>query len=482
MNERRAAAERTFYFDDQRRFAAVSGDHNPVHLDAAVARRTQAGAPVVHGVHLLLWAMDTLAAAVGRPPPVRKLRVRFSKFVYVGETVDVQLTDQTSRLAKLRMTVNGTPVAQIVIEFGEPSNLRDSTEGTLQLLTQPQTPREIAFEAIANYSGRLPFATPPAQVAALFPAAAAWVGARRLAALIASTNLVGMVCPGLHSLFGALSVEMRADSNPEDVLRFRVTSTDPRFRLVCIAITGGDLVGTIDSFARLPPAPQATMTALVGAVSPTEFVGSTVLVVGGSRGIGELTAKLVATGGARTIITYQAGKADAEKVACEIAAFGGVCELMAYDARLPAQPQLANLANTPTHLYYFATPVISRRQSEMYTRPRLDEFLLLYVDGFRQLVQSLHGQRPNLSVFYPSSVFVDERPRGMTEYAMAKAAGEVLCNDMNDTLAPLRISVRRLPRVATDQTATLTASDTCPALEAMLPCVCEVQSWPKADA
>ena len=49
--------KRTFTADDQTRFAQVSGDYNPMHMDALQARRTQAGAPVVHGIHLLLWAL-----------------------------------------------------------------------------------------------------------------------------------------------------------------------------------------------------------------------------------------------------------------------------------------------------------------------------------------------------------------------------------------------------------------------------------------
>ena len=54
---------RTFTEADQMRFADVSGDRNPMHLDALKARRTQAGVPVVHGVHLLLWALDAAARA-----------------------------------------------------------------------------------------------------------------------------------------------------------------------------------------------------------------------------------------------------------------------------------------------------------------------------------------------------------------------------------------------------------------------------------
>ena len=33
-------------------------------------------------------------------------------------------------------------------------------------------------------------------------------------------------------------------------------------------------------------------------------------------------------------------------------------------------------------------------------------------------------------MFYPSTVFVQDRPQEMTEYAMSKAAGEILCADI----------------------------------------------------
>jgi acyl dehydratase len=80
---------------DIERFAALSHDPSPIHLDAAFARRTHLGAPVVHG--MLLWA---LAAAALRP----HLRARwphgwlplaqtlaFRTPVYVGDAVSAQV-------------------------------------------------------------------------------------------------------------------------------------------------------------------------------------------------------------------------------------------------------------------------------------------------------------------------------------------------------------------------------------------------------
>jgi len=116
-----------------------------------------------------------------------------------------------------------------------------------------------------------------------------------------------------------------------------------------------------------------------------------------------------------------------------------------------------------------------RRQAESYSPQRLREFLDFYVDGFWDLIRFLHGRNRELSVFYPSTVYVAERPRGMTEYAMAKSAGELLCGTLNETLAPLRIHVSRLPRMATDQTASNLPAETQSALDTLLPLVRAVQ-------
>ena len=67
----------------------------------------------------------------------------------------------------------------------------------------------------------------------------------------------------------------------------------------------------------------------------------------------------------------------------------------------------------------------------------------------------------------------------MTEYAMAKAAGEALCSDMNLSFAPMHVTQSRLPRLLTDQTASVADVETADPVEILLPIIREVQSWPK---
>src|SRR6516165_4368518 len=110
-------AERTFTETDQARFAAVSGDRNPVHVDAVFARRTQAGAPVVHGVHLLLWGLDALARAEPALPPARRLKAHFKHFAAVDEMVAATAT-RTEASVRLDFIAGGKTVAQLVVDFG----------------------------------------------------------------------------------------------------------------------------------------------------------------------------------------------------------------------------------------------------------------------------------------------------------------------------------------------------------------------------
>jgi hypothetical protein len=473
-------AQRRFYLSDQERFADASGDRNPMHVDALKARRTQAGAPAVHGIHLLLWALDSLATAQPDLPPLRCIRVQFNKFVYLDESVEVVLSQQGPSRARLNISVDDVPRSKVTLDFGDPvEDCPRLSTASLDLGALQTEPLNLNFESVAGRSGHFRFPMTPEVAAKLFPYAAQWLGAKRIAALAASTYLVGMVCPGLHSIYSELLVCTCAESEKGAELAFQVTETDSSFQAVEQEIAGGGFTGTVRSFVRTPPVEQASMQSLANLVGPEEFSGCVALIVGGSRGLGELTAKVIATGGGRVIITWNTGKSDAERVAQEIRSAGGKCETLAYDSRKPSMDQLALLTKTPTHAYYFATPSIFRAGAEIFVQRRLKEFLDIYVDGFWELSKSLRVHQPRVSLFYPSSVSVSERPRGMTEYTMAKAAGEVLCADMNESLQPTHVTVRRLPRLPTDQTSTVTVVAAADPLETMLPIIREVQSWPR---
>ncbi|HUN45567.1 MAG TPA: MaoC/PaaZ C-terminal domain-containing protein [Stellaceae bacterium] len=468
-------ASHTFRAEDQERFARLSGDRNPLHMDPIAARRTQAGAPVVHGMHLLLWSLEALARRNDRAtPPPQALEARFLKPVYAGDTPSVRLSRPDAAGWSLHIEIAGVTLATVRLTFAE----RSSAPAPLDIDREPpehlRMPRELRLEEMAGRAGGIPFAASAAAVAEPFPAAAAWIGAGRLRGLAALSYLVGMECPGLHSLFSSLTVDLAPMDRQEMI--YAVTEIDDRFRLVRLRIAGAGLAGIVEAFARRPPVRQLSIEAAATHVSRGEFAGQHPLIIGGSRGLGELTAKMIAAGGGHPVITYARGAADAEAVRQEIAGFGGGCAIMPYDATQPAAAQLERLPTHPTELYYFATSQIFRRKLTLFDADLLRDFMAIYVSGFYDLCAALAARfGSKLSAFYPSSIAVERRPRDMTEYAMAKSAGEALAADMTRFMPGVRVTVTRLPRLPSDQTATVAPAESSSALEVLLPIIRAVQ-------
>ena len=415
---------RNFDTASQVRFAQLSRDYNPIHVDAIAARRTQAGALTVHGIHSLLWLLEAIADSEPHPAGAASLKVQFRKPIYVGDECGIEVVKVTPETVRARIVIEGTETVVAAIRLGglrgkAPPPLEDVGAASTVL---PASPNNLRFDEMEGRSGCLSFCTTIGQTTGMFPSAARVFGARAIAALVCSSCLIGMVVPGLHSLLVGLEVSFSDEvAAPTDTLQFKVTSTEPRFRLIYIGVRGGGLYGSLEAVSQ-PPVMQQSMARVQTFVAKDEFRHSTALIIGGSRGLGELTAKLVAAGGGRVMITYATGKADAESVAEEIKKVGAECKTATYDIHQGSFQQLAALGErVPAHIYYFATPMIFRRKAYCFDLRRFCEFNSFYVGGFIDLVRACAQQRPEgVKVFYPSSVFIDTRPADMTEYADRK--------------------------------------------------------------
>jgi hypothetical protein len=466
--------ERLFEMADQQAFATASSDYNPMHMDPVAARRTQAGACVVHGVHAVLWALDTLAASGAPVANLIAVDVRFTKFVFVGSLVALAVKKSNVTSAAIELQSNGVPAMTIALRFGERSQA--STEFD-SLLDDSEDPGLVpALRTIEDVTDMARWIARPADMERLgemFPNLATAIGVQRISGFALLSRLVGMICPGLNSVFTAIRVTLTEGSIARPGIGFRVVAADPRFNVLRIAVGGGGLQGSVGAFMRHAPVEAPDMRALADQVTSDEFAGAVALIVGGSRGLGAITAKLLAAG----------GQTEAAKVVDEINAFRNepTARAIRFDALAAPAPQFAELQDGITHLYYFATPQIFRQLSVPFTPAVLEEFTRVYVHAFHDILMHAYAGAPDshLSVFYPSSVAVDQRPPGLTEYAMAKVAGEILCADLLPAMPGLKILVNRLPRILTDQTATAVPSEYDDPIVVMLPLIRAVQHLPK---
>ena len=84
----KATFSKTISEKDVNTFAEISGDHNPLHLDAEYAKTTRFGARIAHGA----LTVGLISAAIGNDLPgvgsvYMSQMTKFVKPVYFGDTI-----------------------------------------------------------------------------------------------------------------------------------------------------------------------------------------------------------------------------------------------------------------------------------------------------------------------------------------------------------------------------------------------------------
>lgn len=425
---------------DGRLFADLSGDYNPLHLDAVAARRTLFGRAAPHGIHVLLKALDNVALA-----PPASIAVVFGAPCRYDE--DIEAIGSSDRLS----VIQGQFLVQTVTFAGSSQTAFAVPSGG----HVARAPQDLRIDAAAHARGSVALRLDRDLCALLFPNLVTLWSSQKLAILLAATRIVGMECPGLNSVFATLSLSFR----PGMELAYEVTRVDRRMDLIKIGLSGA-AVGEITALFRRPPTQQPSVAEVAEVVGKGEFAEQTALVIGGSRGLGETTAKILAAGGAEVGITYVIGRNDAERVQNEIRAQGGSCRIFQFDVTAPAP-----IGWNPSHLYYLATPPI--RSTKAWDEAMFRQYCDFYVSGLKATLDTCQGIT---HLFLPSTAFIDDPSTPFKEYVAAKVAGETAAAQIAEQRG-LRLATKRLPPLRTDQTGSIRgrpAADPLPALLAAL--------------
>lgn len=446
----------------QSAFAELSGDFNPVHLDPVRARRTMFGQVVTHGVHNVLCGIEEFLK--NRPFFIKRIAVTFRNPIFLKEDVIIVPDNISDNSALLRLKCGSASTAEIRLQ-GEPQNTPPAIV-SLHMANFSRQPDNKTFDELENAEGTLKLSGDAKAINSIFPNSVQALGIDGVARLLGLTQLVGMRCPGLYSLFSGFDVTFTYPRSNEPT-QYCVIRSDDRISLITMSVKGGGMTGTVNAFMRPPPILQPSISTVKAHISGAPFKKIRALVIGGSRGLGEISAKIIAAGGGETTITYLSGKEDAHQVAEDISIDGSLCKVIQMDVSEPTSTiQSLIQANwRPTHLLYFATPRISSRSDN----DNRDEFYNIYSDGLIKVVKAIQNQSDEaLTLFYPSSIYVVEPPADLTNYAAAKAKGETTAENLGKKYPHLNVIIERLKPLATDQSASLLNVDVAAPLETMV--------------
>jgi hypothetical protein len=449
---------RVFTKSDQDMFVRLSGDYNPLHTDPVLARRLTFGKQVVHGVHLLLWGLGCLLESISEHIVLRKLQAKFLKPVGLNERVKCQLIMVSPEKVYLELRASNETVLTAEIEFQREKNLHYLNEYEPKSILYDNTGcAVINSENISKVEGSLELALHQETTLKLFVYVAKFLPSVQVAEILSADRIFGMKCPGLHSVVSGLQMEFGNLEPGELTMQYKVVNYDGRFNLATVKIVSPGAEGVITGFLRPIPSVQSSIEKVQEKVDSTSFSGQVALIVGGSRGLGEITAKMLAAGGAKVYLTYATGRQDAEKIVNDLEMSGLQADCFSLDIlsdETELDRTISQKCHDISHIYYFCSPFIGSAPKGLFRNEVFMRFCDYYVSGFNKLFK-ITANKGIKNYFYPSTVFLSEQPLNMGEYTAAKAAGESLCSLLSKSVESINILNPRLPKLATDQTVSV---------------------------
>lgn len=437
-------------------FLAASHDRNPLHLDAAYARRTQFGQPIVYGICGVLAALGGWAA--GRKVTLRQLRVRFERPLLYGTPYAVSFSENGND-AKIKIASGATTHVSITLS----AEWRDAGETTATgpaFTPLAEARADVPGAAYSAFAGPIEFGADLAafdHLLTLAGLASGQIPAAQILFLLWSSYFVGMQVPGRQALYSELTVRFDADTNFPAGSRIDEIQFDDRFNRV---IATGQLSDTasfqIGAFARPLPVNTELDEIRGHALAPDLFKGHVALISGGTRGFGEALAKTILLQDGKVAANYRASADNSQRLVRELADYpfktyrGDVSDITVADSII--RDATSDLGPIDICICNASPPIEARKFSD------------LGVEGFNRFVA--HSLAPTIglvSAFLKSppdgaiavlisSVYVADAPKDFAHYTVAKSAQENLFESLSRQYPRQRFMVARLPKILTDQT------------------------------
>jgi hypothetical protein len=255
-----------------------------------------------------------------------------------------------------------------------------------------------------------------------------------------------MKVPGLNSILYKISLKF--NKNISQNINFTINEFDKRFNLVSLSFRGLSFLGKITTLIS-PVIVKNILNNHKLKITKNQFSRQRALIIGGSKGSGEVVSKILSQGAANILLSFNNGKKDAIKIKKDNKKIKIFPLNIEKELSFKQKNQITKYK--PTHLYYFATPKIFAGDAFNFDIKKFNLFNQYYLLGFEKIFQLVDKDKLKV-VFSPSSISVNEPTGKLFEYSCSKSAMETYFTYLQSKYSSINFYFPRLPKMRTNQT------------------------------
>ena len=283
-----------------------------------------------------------------------------------------------------------------------------------------------------------------------YPNLIKFYGTERLKSIIYSSYFVGMKYPGYNSLLSSLNIFIN-NSYKKDFLT-KLLSIDKRINLSKININSIGAELFIHAFGKNDKIQEPSIYQIKKNYNKNllNCSAQNALIIGGSKGIGALTSKILGIGKANLYITYKSNRKKLFNIKKEILRINKNIKIYRLDVMNFKKIKKVINNNKINCIYYFATPEILSFKRNKFDNKIYQNFLKYFYFIPKKIINLLSKKKEKIYFFYPSSIFLDDKKKysNISEYLNAKLKAE---KNLNKNFEKTNLIIRRLPPIKTEQ-------------------------------
>ena len=447
--------KKIFTHKDQLNFAKMSCDYNHIHVDPLSARRSMPGVQIVHGVNLLLTALDYYFEKKN-VIKFNKIKCIFIHHVGINEKVDFVL-ERKAKDVTIKI-VSKSKIYSLIMLSIDKSELREKfTTRNLYYNTINKINKNYINKDFINIKKKnrcYKISLHNFKLSNSYYNLKKFLNYSQIKEILSLSYFVGMVCPGFKSILTSIDINFDNKKDKSKNINFFLKRFDKRINLLKTYFSN-NIFGTINSFTYSGDVKQPTIRKIKKFINKKEFSKINSLIIGGSRGLGELSAKILSLGGANTTITYYQGIKEAKKIKENIKIeTGQICKISKLNIISKNFKKEIKKFLNQDFIFYYPTPKILNTKNEKFSYQKFKYYYRFYVKQFIILCNFMERySNKQIIIFYPSTIFTLNESNHFKEYVKAKLIGEKKIVKINKNFKKVKIISNKLPQLHTDQSS-----------------------------